>query len=151
MDEYRVRELYESSKDGIYRYILSMTKDPQLAEDVLQDTFVRLLRSSRVPDGGKENAWLYRVARNRCFDLLRKRKRQEELTEILVPEPDENLEFFELISLLNERDREIMTLRFVGGFSHKEIAKIMGTTVASTKKRYERAIRKLRNEMEEYL
>ncbi len=151
MDEYRVQELYERYKDGIYRYILSVTKDPHTAEDVLQDTFVRLLRSNKIPDAGKEQAWLYKVARNRCFDMLRKRKRQDEMSEILDAGHEESWEFFELISPLGERDREIVSLKFIGGFSHKEIAKITGATVASTKKRYERAIKKLREEMEEYL
>ena len=148
MDESLVHELYEQHKDGIFRYILSMTADRYLAEDILQETFVKLLKTGILPDAGKEQAWLYKVARNKCFDILRKRKKHEELTEIVVPEPDEKWEFFELISPLNEKEREIVSLRFIGRFSHKEIAKITGMTVASTKKRYERAIKKLRD-MEE--
>ncbi len=97
MDESRVRELYELYKNGIYRYILSMIKDPYLAEDILQETFVRLIDRKFIPDPGKEQAWLYKVARNKCIDALRKQKKNEELTEIFVPEHDAHAEFFEII------------------------------------------------------
>ncbi|MBE6037663.1 MAG: sigma-70 family RNA polymerase sigma factor [Anaerofustis stercorihominis] len=150
MDESRVCELYERFKDGIFRYILSLTGDSHLAEDVLQETFVRLLRANKIPDTGKEQAWLYKVARNRCFDMLRKRRRQEEPAEIVINKPDDSFEFFELISPLSEKEREIVSLRFVGGFTHTQIARIMGTTVAATKKRYERAIKKLRDSEDNY-
>ena len=53
-----------------------------------------------------------------------------------------------LVLLLTKSEQEIISLKFIGGFSHKEIAHITGTTVAAAKKRYERAIKKLRAEME---
>lgn len=53
-----------------------------------------------------------------------------------------------MISPLTKSEQEIISLKFIGGFSHKEIAHITGTTVAAAKKRYERAIKKLRAEME---
>ncbi|HJC75038.1 MAG TPA: RNA polymerase sigma factor [Candidatus Mediterraneibacter faecavium] len=148
MDENLVYSWYEQYKNGIFRYILSMTHDPHLAEDVLQDTFVQLLISNVHLAAGKEQAWLYKVARNRCLDILKKDRKQNELPPDVPAEPDWNRTFIEMISPLPKREQEIISLKFIGGFSHKEIAHITGTTVAASKKRYERAIKKLRAEME---
>lgn len=140
---------YEAHHIELYRFALSILRDPQQAEDVLQETFVKLLSGKfSSPTPGKEKAWLFKVARNLCYDILRRRIRELELTpEIAAPE-GENWAFIELISPLSQDEREIVSLKFIGGFTHKEIAKITGTTVHAAKKRYERAIQKLREEME---
>lgn len=146
-----IYELYEKYKTGIYRYILSITNDPQLAEDVLQDTFVQLLSDGLCFEPGKEQAWLYKVARNKCFNILKRQKKQMDIKVPIVLATNQHWEFIELISPLTAAEQEIVTLKIIGGFSHKEIAKIIGATAAATKKRYERALQKLRNEMEVYL
>ena len=95
-----------------------------------------------------EKAWLFKVAKNLCMDILRSRVRNLELPPAIAAPPEENWEFLELISPLTQDEQMLVSLRFIGGFTHKEIAKITGTTVHAVKKRYERAIRKLREEME---
>ena len=149
MDEQQAHLWYEQYRREIYRYLLTMSRDPCLAEDVLQDTFVRLLtdRPSLAP--GKERAWLYKVARNRCFDLLRQRRRQADGALPDTAAPEERWTFLELISPLTEREQEVVSLRLIGSLSHREIAKVTGTTAAAARKRYGRAIQKLRQEMEE--
>lgn len=151
MDNNQVHSWYEQHKTGIYRYIFSITHDPHLAEDVLQDTFVQLLVGGIRFDPGKEQAWLYKVARNKCFDILKKRKKQQELQVPVPAVAGQNWEFIEMISPLTAKEQEIISLKIIGGFTHKEIAKITGTTAAATKKRYERAIHKLRDETEVFL
>lgn len=141
--------LYNQHKNGIYRYILSITKDPYLAEDVLQDTFMKLLTKEVHFISGKESAWLYKVARNRCYDILKKQDHYQHCLSPLEDLPDQNRKFIDLISSLTEQEQEIISLKYIGGFSHKEIAEIMGKTVHATKKCYERALQKLREEMEE--
>lgn len=149
MSNNQIHSWYEKYKIGIYRYILTITHDPQLAEDVLQDTFVQLLTDGIRFDPGKEQAWLYKVARNKCFNILKRRKKQDELQMPVVVSGNLRWEFLEMIASLSAKEQEIVTLKMIGGFSHKEISKITGTTVAAAKKRYERAIQKLRQEMEE--
>lgn len=148
MNNDRICDWYEKYKTGIYRYILTITHDPQLAEDVLQDTFVQLLTGGIRFDPGKEQAWLYKVARNKCFNILKRRRKQQEFQ----PEADgeeQRWAFTELIAPLTAAEQEIVSLKIIGGFSHKEIARITGMTVAAAKKRYERALQKLRREMED--
>lgn len=139
---------YEQYKTGIFRFALSILKDPQLAEDVLQETFLRILSGKGTPDPGKEQAWLYRVARNLCYDTLRKRKRETEEAPNTPAPAQANWKYLELIAPLSAREQEIVSLKILGGLTHREIAKVLGTTTAGAKKRYERAIQKLREEME---
>ena len=146
MQDQLIYSWYEQYKVGLFRFALSILKDTHMAEDALQEAFVRLLRQNRLPDPEKVQAWLYRVVRNICYDTLRKRRREVEASPIATPE--KNWEFSDLIASLPQKEQEILALRFIGGFSHKDIAVITGMTVHSVKKRYERAIAKLRTEME---
>jgi len=148
MHDQMVYDWYQQYKTGLYRFALSMLKDVHLAEDVLQEAFVRMLSLNRLPDTEKAQAWLYRVVRNICYDILRKRKREADEPPVNTAVPEERWEFTELVAPLPQKEQEILALRFIGGFSHKEIAQIMGITVHSAKKRYERAIHILRKEME---
>lgn len=149
MNPQLVYEWYEAHRIGLYRFALSLLRSPEQAEDVLQETFVKLLTGKfSSPTPGKEKAWLYKVARNMCMDILRKRIQELELPPELAAPAGENWEFLELISPLSQDEQMIVSLKFIGGFTHKEIAKITGITVHAAKKRYERAIQKLREEME---
>lgn len=143
----QVRALYEQYKNGIYRYALSITKDHDLAEDVLHDTFVKLLTGGIRCAAGKEQAWLYRIARNTCYDYLRKNKREQPYMQELAA-GDGRLAYIELISALSLQEREIVTLKIVGGLTHKEIGAVLGITAGAAQKRYERAISTLRKEDE---
>ena len=146
MNQSLVYNWYAQYKVGLYRFALSILKDPQLAEDALQETFLRLLSGKGNPTPGKEQAFLYRVIRNICYDILRKRKRETE--DFAAPATRDSWEFVEMIEPLSPKDREIVALKIIGGLTHAEIAKVIGTTTAASKKRYERAIQKLRAEME---
>lgn len=143
MNQYQIQQWYEAYKSSIFRFALSILKDNALAEDVLQETFLKLLSGGYTVYEGKEQAWLYKVARNLCYDVLRNRGREAELD---ASQSREQYGYIDLISGLDLTEREIVTLKIVGGLSHKEIAKVMGLTVHASKKRYERAIQKLREE-----
>ena len=144
MNKSLIYSWYEQYKNGIFRYALSITKDPYLAEDVLHDTFVKLLSGGIRCTSGKEQAWFYRIARNLCYDRLRKLKR-EQLYEETPAQLDRQFEYIDLISSLSAAEQEIVTLKIVGGLSHKEIGSVLGISAGAAQKRYERAISALRN------
>ncbi len=144
MDRLLIYSWYEQYKNGIFRYALSITKDPYLAEDVLHDTFVKVLSGGVRCASGKEQAWLYRIARNLCYDHLRKSKREQAFAETPA-QADRQLEYIELISALSPMEQEIVTLKIVGGLTHREIGSVLGITASAAQKRYERAISALRN------
>ena len=144
MHSEQIRDWYERYKNGIFRYALSLLKDIGLAEDVLQEVFLKILSGKYAVYPGKEQAWLYKVTRNLCYDILRKQNWE---TEILTELPGQDCYvYLEMIASLDKIEQELVTLKIVGGLTHKEIAKVMGFTVHAAKKRYERAIQKLREE-----
>lgn len=147
MDKIIVASWYEQHKNGIYRYALSITKDPYLAEDALHDTFVKLMSKGFQCASGKEQAWLYRITRNLCYDQLRRSKREQGY---LVPPgtSDARFQYIDLISGLPAMDQEIITLKIVGGLTHAEIGAVMGISHRAAQKRYERAINILREKEE---
>ncbi|MBO5867361.1 MAG: RNA polymerase sigma factor [Oscillospiraceae bacterium] len=144
MDQQAFCKLYETYKNGVFRYILSIVKNSALAEDILQDTFVKVLTGGLRCAPGKEQAWLYRVSRNLCYDRLRRLKKEQTYAE--MPEAQNECAYMEMIASLSPKDREIVTLRIVGGLSHKEIGRVLGITAGAAQKRYERAIAILRSE-----
>ena len=83
------------------------------------------------------------------MDHLRRQKREQPLLSQPAADSREDWEFIRLIAPLNRTEQQILSLRFIGGLTHKEIAQVLGLTVHGSKKRYERAIEKLRKEMEE--
>ena len=147
MNKERIYGWYEQYKTGIYRYALSILKDPNGAEDVLQETFLRLLSGKYVVREEKIQAWLYRVARNYCYDLLRKREREQDLPpELSVHEGQ--FAYIERIAVLDITDREIVTMKVLSGMTCREIGNVMRMTASSVQKRYERAIKKLKEQEE---
>ena len=144
MDQEQIYSWYERYKNGIFRYVLSITKDPYFAEDILQDLFVKLLLRGIQCAPGKEQAWLYRVARNLCYDQLRRTKREQAYLQT-PRDQDMQYEYIDLISSLSPREQEIVTLKIVGGLTHREIGAVLGMTAKAAQKRYERAIHALRD------
>lgn len=149
MNHSLINSWYEQYKTEVYRYALSILKNPHGAEDVLQETFLRLLSGKYVVQEEKIQAWLYRVARNYCYDLLRKQQRGEELPAVLsVFEPQ--YAYIERISVLDQKDQEIVTLKVQSGMTSREIGKVIGMTGPAVQKRYERAMKKLKEQEESY-
>lgn len=134
---------YERYGTELYRFAFSIPRDREAAEDVMQDAFLKAMQRL---DGAcpveRVRAWLYRVARNECYDLLRKRKHERSLPEEAAGGA-EALEYLELLAPLTQVERDIVSLKIIGNLSHKEIAAVMHLTVHGAKKRYERALDRL--------
>lgn len=68
-------ELYAAYKTPLYNYIYRLVGDREQADDLLQETFVKVYRAlDSLPDGPGRTPWLYRVATNACYDVLRRRR-----------------------------------------------------------------------------
>lgn len=132
-------------------HVLGRAGSPEDAEDIAQDTFIRAfaaLREKRVE--GSFKSWLYTIARNRSYDLLRSRRQHiisldsDELSgPAALPhtEPavsvERRAELAWLVTALGdlpERQRDALLLKEMGGLSHARIANELGTTVSATKK-----------------
>lgn len=129
----------------LLRYAAAILRQADLAQDVVQETFVKYLRYRERDGEPIQNlkAWLYRVAHNQALDLLRKGRRSEELSEEMerttpsdtFHSPDVSTEMrdaesaaMQTLAILSDRDRQIVLLKVMEEKSYKEIAEVMGVT-----------------------
>jgi RNA polymerase sigma-70 factor (ECF subfamily) len=143
---------------SLFRYLHRLTGDQDVAEDIAQESFVRLLRQS-LPEA-EVRPWLFTVATNLVRDRARKTERRQRLLmtapELITrtPLPDENLERSEriravraVLAKLPERDRQLLLMR-EEGFKYDEIAQVIGVASASVGTLIARALKKFVSEYE---
>ena len=148
--------LYEAYKTPVYRLAFSMTGSRVLAEDITQDTFLRIQeKADTYRHNTSEASWIFTIARNLTDDALRRQRREsiEDTDSLLqVPSAEGNPEggtyaFLDLIGNLPAKDAEIVSLRILGDLSFKEIGRITKLSADACGKRYTRALNKLRREI----
>lgn len=140
-------------------YVFSFCHNRALAEDLVQEAYMRAIRSiDEEKDGFK--FWLFKVCRNLYFDTLRKNKKIEGLVadmpsnESLVDDviqKDEYRALYKAISLLKDDFREIVRLYYFDSMSVKEIASIVDESVDNVKIKLYRARLKLKDILEAYI
>ena len=141
--------IYDRLAKKIFSLSFSILKEKCAAEDAMQETFLRLLRfAGEYKKGESARAWIMAVARNAAIDLLRKRRPTEsdDALESVAVQSDfsEAIEMNEILSALDDLDRDIVVLKAVDGFRFKEIGTIVGLSPDAAQKRYRRAIEKLK-------
>lgn len=153
----RLAEVFARHHGELFRYAARFTGDADLAEDVVQDAFVRL--AERPPrDESQLRAWLFRVATTIAIDALRSSKRRMVLVQAradsvpvpgATPDPAAAVEREELrarvrqaLATLSEKERAVLLMR-EEGFAHREIAEAVGTTTGSVGTMFARALDKL--------
>ena len=132
--------------------MLSIVKDVHLAEDITQECFLKLFENQKsIRDFSKIKAWLFTTARNLSITSLNK-KSFLELNDKAIPQQESNdLEYLELISHLSDEEQQLISLRIIGKFKWREIAEILDCSQDMIKKRYQRALHKLKNTVKEEL
>ena len=146
-------ELYELYATDVLRVCYFYLGDRQRAEDVCQDTFVRLITASPQLQAGKEKAWLLKVALNRCRDLWRgawlKRVVLGSPAFELVPAPDEISERAEKQAIMDAVNRlpaafkDVVLLHYYQGYGIAEIAEMLNLPEGTISSRLSRARTKL--------
>jgi len=153
----------------VYGLLYRLTGQPETAEDLLQETFLRVIRSiGRYEHTGRFEAWLFRIAANLARDHARHRKRTDELSQGAsageesrteerageVPDPAQQLadtevgqRLAEAVQRLPRADREVILLRHYSGLSFREIARLLDIPLGTALARAHRALRKLRDEL----
>lgn len=138
-------------KDKLFSSILFLVKDRFLAEDLFQETFLRIidtLRSRRYNEEGKFLPWAMRIAHNLCVDYFRKVKRsptivthdKKDIFEVIHVVVNDNAEHriirnqsydrvHQMLNKLPEEQREVIVLRHFGDMSFKEIAEATNCSI----------------------
>ncbi len=158
-DEFAFVALYNRYKSPVFAFCAKMLLDRAAAEDVLQETFVRVYENrERLTRPGSFKAWLFTIARNQCLNHLRRAGRQVPLGDALGGAepvasggtPFSHLLKSEQVALVNDslgrlspEYREVLVLREYQNLSYDEIAAVTRNTVSSVKSRLFKARRKL--------
>lgn len=137
--------------DRVYQYCYYRLGDAYLAEDITQETFLRFLESDSYQDTGRPLAYLYTVAKHLCIDESRKKK-TEPLPEDL-PERDKEEEQIDSIMLrealkdLEEREREMIFLRYVNEVPVADLAAFYGKSRYALYREIKKILKKLERRM----
>jgi RNA polymerase sigma-70 factor (ECF subfamily) len=151
MDEASFRLFYEHSSRKLFAYLLRVSGERSLAEDLLQEAYCRFLSSKRPEmDEASQQSYLFRIATNLLRDRWRRHK--EGPIPESMPEPesgpphlDRQLELRQAFLQLKVRERQLLWLAYVEGSNHKEIAEATGLRHKSVRLLLLRARRRLAN------
>lgn len=132
-------EIYKDHAKSVFRYLLSLTRDEDLAEELTEETFYRAVYSIHTYNGScKIGVWLCQIAKHVWYQELSKKNRQpiEELHEDIPSSnrsPEEailfqssKMDLYRAIHQLDEPMREVVHMRISGEFSFAEIGEILG-------------------------
>lgn len=152
-------EVYSEYFKDVYRYVLSLSKNESIAEDITQETFFKALKNI---DGFKGNCklsvWLCQIAKNSYFSYLKKEqhnlKRVEDVVDVfdvdfeqILFDDESAFEIHKLLHNLEEPFKEVFTLRFFGDLSFSKIAELFGKTESWARVTYHRARIKLKEKL----
>jgi len=170
-DSLSIERLIIRHKDKVFRFIISKVKDVDLANDIFQDVFIKVinkLREGRYNEEGKFISWVMRISHNMVIDHFRKESR----VKIIRPNDEYNIfntiaeevecaesdliknhvlnELKDLVAYLSEEQRQVIQMRYYGGMTFKEIAEESGTSINTALGRMRYALMNLRKLKEKH-
>ena len=154
-DHDALRVVHKYMNRQIYAVAYAVLRDFALSDDVVQETYVKIMEKAVFYEKEtKARAWILSIARNLAIDIYRKRSFDFSSEEI---EQEEEAERFDegsvLVSMevkrsldsLDDEERQIITMKIYAGLKHKEIAPLLDINEEACKKKYQRALVKLRS------
>jgi len=145
--------IYENTKKGVFSMIISIVNNPAATEDLMQDTYMKMIAKIHQYKRGKNFiAWLLQIAKNTALDYYRKEKRMN----VMDPQDSEYLfdsEYNEqsdyivldMVKPLDDTERQVVLLRIVSDLKFKDIAKTMKKPIGTILWIYNKAIKKLQD------
>lgn len=170
-DQSAISKLIERHKRRVRDYIYMMVKDNDVADDIFQETFIKVIRvidEGRYTDNGKFLSWVLRIAHNQVIDHFRAQKQNRQLNEAeagydvlgtlrLAERTVEDEIVCEqiasdvrrMVELLPDEQREVVMMRYYSGLSFKEIAEQTGVSINTALGRMRYALINLRKMIKE--
>lgn len=153
-------KLYNAYYMQVYSYAITLTKNPEQAEEITQHTFVKAM-SSKSKYGGKssELTWLCAIAKNLYYDEIRRKQKLTKIEDVdnipssddlekAVSDADAAFRIHMVLHELEEPYKEVFQLRVFGELSFSQIASIFGKTESWARVTYHRARLKIKERME---
>lgn len=158
-----MEEIYKEYSKIVYKYLLSITNDTELAEELMQETFESAVKNiNKFRQECSVKTWLCIIAKNKWIDFYKKKKKVNEINideineKILVSnsleedytDKSEIINIYKKIHRLDEKTKEVIYLRIKSDFSFKEIGSIMGRSEEWARITFYRGKIKLKEELE---
>jgi RNA polymerase sigma-70 factor (ECF subfamily) len=163
-DRRALHSLYKATAPQLFGLALRMLRRRELAEEIVQDSFVLAWRSAHTFDPGRGSAmaWLARIVRNRCIDVLRQRGRETPLDDASIEDREDPQSgpadlavlssdarrLQECLAELDESSRKVLGLVYHEGMTYQEAAVRVGAPLGTVKGWVRRSLVRLRNCME---
>ncbi len=148
--------LYRGTSRGLFAFIYSLVRNRWDAEDLTQDTYIRIKTSiGQYTLGTNFRAWMFQIAKNLSLNHLKRAARIVPLEGEVAHEEtpaqavESNLFFEDLQKILTPKEYKIMVLHDVSGFRHREIAKLMELPIGTVTWQYSRAVKKVKSYLKE--
>jgi RNA polymerase sigma factor (sigma-70 family) len=158
-DQHTFSRLYDKFSSSLFSMIVNWVKDTEVAENLLQDVFLRAWNSRERYDESKGRlfTWLYRISRNICIDYYRSRRYKqsrafittEDIAEVLpdnqaFTRPVDSIMLRKFVNDLRQEEKEVIDLMYFKGFTQCEIAELLQMPLGTVKTRANRAVKNLR-------
>ncbi|WP_157842796.1 RNA polymerase sigma factor [Bacillus alkalisoli] len=158
----KLNEWYGNYSDEIYRYVLMMTGDQELAKDLTHDTFIKAyLNLDSYRGDTSERNWLYKIARNAAYDEFRKRKSfrfvmetfaanltsTDYIPEQVTQQGEYETQVYRSLQKIKRSYRDVIILRKVKELSIRETADILNWNEGKVKTTLHRALEALKKQM----
>lgn len=157
-EEYALEILFERHYEPLWKYSLTILRNPHDAEEVVNDAFFRAYRYGRTFAGeGSFAGWLFRIARNLCMDCMKKRNAKIEAVpdihcydkRTVAPHNQDLRVINEALDNLKLEYSEVIILKDISGYSLGEISVIMNKSLSSVKSLHHRALKAMGNLLKE--
>lgn len=158
-DGHAFNELYHQTSGAVYGFALSILRNREDAEDVMHDTYIKTYTSAvTYKPGGKPLSWILTIVRNLAYNKIRAGKVNEDISQYEDQLQDEKSDLADAItdkmvlkqamSILDFEERQIFVLHAATGMKHREIADILDLPTGTVLSKYNRALKKMRKELE---
>lgn len=157
---YALAQLLQENYSIVYKFILKLTLNPQIAADITQECMVRVIDKFNLYDPNKSalSTWMITIAKNLWVEECRKNKvskkyenqyEETEEADFLNQIIDKD-EILTALKKLNEKLRIPVVLKHAEGYSYEDIAKILNIPIGTVKSRISNGIKFLKKELEHY-
>ncbi|MEG1993466.1 MAG: RNA polymerase sigma factor [Oscillospiraceae bacterium] len=150
-------KLYNETKKIVFAYILSLNKDYFSAQDIMQDTFIKIkCHAKKYKPQGNPLGWILKIAKNEALMNFRIWKNEtvvsdtenDKILNISVDPDFENRVLLQnALKVLNKKQKQVLFLHAVSGFKHREIAAILDIPIGTALYNYNQAVKKLQIEI----